>query len=100
MDKEQEKKAVVSSDQTTLSDALKAIKVLQEDLRALNAEYYLNNFSANQSFNKYSNFTTRLKVPSYSTLPATCEVGEIVESAGKLRICSSANTWSIVGTQS
>ena len=92
MDKEQEKKAVVSSDQTTLSDALKAIKVLQEDLRALNAEYYLNNFSANQSFNKYSNFTTRLKVPSYSTLPATCEVGEIIESAGKLRICSSANT--------
>ena len=100
MDKEQEKKAVVSSDQTTLSDALKAIKVLQEDLRALNAEYYLNNFSANQSFNKYSNFTTRLKVPSYSTLPATCEVGEIVESAGKLGICSSANNWSIVGTQS
>ena len=73
---------------------------LRQDLDALNSEIYLNNFSARQDFSKYSNFITMIKVPSYSTLPSTCEVGEIVESAGKLRICSATNTWTIVGTQS
>lgn len=73
---------------------------LQIDLNALNQEVYLNNFSAHQDFNKYSNFTSRLKVPSYSVAPSTCEVGEIIEVGGKLKICSSANTWTTVGTQS
>ena len=73
---------------------------LRKDIEALNAEFYTNNFSARQDFYKYSNFKTMLKVPSYSSLPATCTVGEVVESAGKLRICSATNTWTIVGTQS
>lgn len=81
-------------------DLKKTVDQLVKDLKALNDEYYANNFSAHQDFNKASNFTTRLKVPHYDSLPAVCEVGEIVESAGKLRICSSANTWTIVGTQS
>ena len=76
------------------------IAKLQADLQALNGEYYNNNFTAHQDFNKYSNFTTNLKVPHYATLPSICQVGEIVESSGKLYICSSTNTWTVVGTQS
>jgi hypothetical protein len=80
-------------------DLQKRIEQLEKDLKALNEEFYLNNFSNYQTFNKYSNFTSRLKVPYYASAPSTCEVGEIIEVSGKLRICSSANTWTIVGTQ-
>lgn len=76
------------------------IEQLKKDLKALNDEFYLNNFTARQDFNKYSDFTTRLKVPHYASDPATCQVGEIIEVGGKLKICSATNTWSIVGTQS
>lgn len=75
------------------------LQKLEADLKALTEEYYKNNFSNFQQFTKYSSFTNRLKVPSYTTLPSTCEVGEIAESAGKLQICSATNTWTIVGTQ-
>jgi len=81
-------------------DYQKEIEKLKQDLKALNEEYYKNNFSAQQDFNKYSRFNTRLKVPHYDTLPTTCDIGELAESAGKLRICSAVNTWSIVGSQS
>jgi len=80
-------------------DQLQKLDATIQELALLRADYYSNNFSSSQDFQKYSRFNTRLKVPSYSTLPATCEVGEIVESAGKLRICSATNTWTIVGTQ-
>jgi hypothetical protein len=73
---------------------------IQKDLDALKQEFFRNNFSNSQDFPKYSRFNTRLKVPSYASLPTTCEVGEIVESDGKLHICSAANTWEIVGDQS
>jgi len=73
---------------------------LQNDLNALKEEFYRNNFSARQDFVKYSNFTTTLKVPSYLVDPTTGQVGELIEVGGKLKICSSANTFTIVGTQS
>jgi len=75
------------------------IDQLRKDLEALNNEFYRNNFSAVQEFNKKSNFTTRLKVPSYVTAPTTAEVGEIIEVGGKLYICSTANVYSLVGAQ-
>lgn len=81
-------------------DIQNKVAQLEKDFQALSQEFYRNNFSAHQDFNKYSNFTSRVKVPHYDSLPATCEVGEIAESSGKLRICSAANTWTIVGTQS
>jgi len=83
-----------------MSPEQEQINQLRTDLQALTAEFYSNNFTASQDFNKYSRFNTRLKVPHYDTLPTTCEVGELAESSGKLRICSAANTWTIVGTQS
>lgn len=76
------------------------LQALKESIDALSQEFYRNNFSSHQDFNKSSNFTTKLKVPHYDTLPIVGEVGEIIESNGKLYICSSSNTFSIVGTQS
>jgi hypothetical protein len=73
---------------------------LQSDFDSLSSEFYKNNFSAQQDFTKKSSFVTRLKVPHYASDPTTAEVGEIIEVGGKLKICSSANTFTIVGTQS
>lgn len=49
---------------------------------------------------KYADFRNRIKVPSFGSTPSTGKVGELCEVGGKLYICSSANTWSLVGTQS
>jgi hypothetical protein len=76
------------------------IAQLRADFQALNAEVYANNFTASQDFNKFSRFNTRLKVPTLTATPATCEIGEVCVVSGKLRVCSAANTWTIVGNQS
>lgn len=76
------------------------IAKLRRDLEGLTQAYYSNNFSSHQDFNKESHFNYRLKVPNYATLPTTCEVGEIIENGGELYICSSADAWTVVGTQS
>ena len=81
-------------------DIQQQLKELRNDIDALNAEIYRNNFSAQQDFNKKVSFTTSLKVPHYASDPAVGEVGEIIEVGGKLKVCSSANTWTICGTQS
>lgn len=75
------------------------IKVLRRDFQSLSDDYYKNNFSSHQDFNKSSVFTTSLKVPHYDSVPAKAEVGMIIENSGKLLICSSPNTFVIVGTQ-
>lgn len=77
------------------------IQVLRQELESLKAEFYRNNFSASQDFAKTSRFNTRLKVPTYTSAPTTCEIGELYVNSGtgKLYVCSSANTWSLVGTQ-
>ena len=82
------------------SDSQTQINILKQELEALSSEVYANNFVGSQDFNKYSRFNTRLKVPHYDITPSTCEVGEIIEVGGELQICSSANTWTVVGTQS
>jgi len=77
---------------------------LEKALRDLSEEFYRNNFSSSQDFQKFSRFNSRLKVPSYSTNPTVGEVGEVIEVGGKLKICTVASltapTWTIVGTQS
>lgn len=72
------------------------IQILHNDLNALQQEVYRNNFSSHQDFNKSSNFTTRLKVPHYDSIPPVGEVGEILEKGGALYICSSPNVFSLV----
>ena len=72
------------------------LQILRQDLASLTQEVYRNNFSNSQDFNKFSRFTTRLKIPHYDAVPPVCEVGEIVEVNGTLLICSSSNTFSVV----
>ena len=72
------------------------LQILRSDLAALQQEVYRNNFSSHQDFNKFSNFTTRLKVPHYDSVPPIGEVGEIIEIGGVLLICSAPNTFSFV----
>jgi hypothetical protein len=69
--------------------------MLKQQLESLQAELYRGNFNASQDNNKFTRFTSRLRLPVYGTAPAKCEQGEVyVNSAnGKLYVCSSANTW-------
>lgn len=80
------------------------VEMLKQQLEALTGEYYSNNFTTSQDFNKYVRFNTRLKVPHYASDPTVGEVGEIIEVGGKLKICTVASltapTWTVVGTQS
>lgn len=80
------------------------VRRLEQDLKALNDEVYLNNFSSSQDFQKYSRFNTRLKVPHYASNPTVGEVGDVIEVSGKLLICTVASltapTWTVCGTQS
>jgi hypothetical protein len=75
---------------------------LENRIRELENKFYNNNFTANQKFPKSSDFTGRLRVPRVTATPSTCQIGEVcvVSSTGKLYVCSAANTWSLVGTQS
>jgi hypothetical protein len=81
-------------------DTQAQINQLKQELDMLKAEYYRNNFSTRQDFSKYSDFKSKLKVPVFTALPSTCEIGEIGSYSGKLYVCSATNTWAIVGTQS
>jgi uncharacterized 2Fe-2S/4Fe-4S cluster protein (DUF4445 family) len=72
------------------------INMLKASIDTLNQEVYRNNFSSHQDFNKFSNFTTRLKVPHYDSIPPVGEVGEIIEAGGALYICSSPNNYTLV----
>lgn len=84
------------------NDLQKRIEQLEKDLQALYDEYYRGNFSSSQDHQKYARFNTGIKVPTFTTAPTTCEVGQlhVISTTGKLYVCSSANTWSLVGTQS
>lgn len=75
------------------------IKNLKAEIESLKSAFYLGNFASSQDFNKYCRFNSRLKVPSYSVAPSTCEVGEIIEVGGELAICATADTFVVVGTQ-
>lgn len=77
------------------------IAKLQNDFTILSQQFYKNNFSSSQVFTKDAIFTTRLKVPHYSTPPSISEKGDLIEVGGKLYICTVDNlTWEMVGTQS
>jgi len=81
------------------NDLKQQVTMLSQRLESLSAAYYANNFNSSQDVIKYTRFNTRLKVPSYSSDPSVGEIGEIIEVGGKLKICTSANTFTVVGTQ-
>lgn len=78
------------------------IEMLKQQIEALQAELYRGNFTGSQDFNKKVRVNTALRLPVYASAPAKCEVGEVYVNSGtgKLYVCSAANTWSLVGTQS
>lgn len=76
------------------------IAKLEKDLQDLIEEVYNKNFSSFQEFSKFSDFTNRIKVPVFASLPTTGRIGELCVVSGKLYVCSAANTFSLVGTQS
>ena len=79
----------------TMQDKDTQIQMLKQQVEALQAEFYKNNFSGSQDFNKYVRFNSRVKLPVYASSPAKCELGEVYVNSGncKLYVCSSANTW-------
>lgn len=83
----------------TMQELQDQIAKLKRDIEGLTQAYYANNFSSHQDFNKASFFNYKLKVPTYSVAPTRAEVGEIIAVGGKLYVCSSADTFSLVGTQ-
>lgn len=78
------------------NDLVNRIAQLEDSLKTLQDQVSKNNFSAHQDFNKYSNFTTGLKIPHFDNLPQSCNVGELSEQNGVLYICSSQNNWTLV----
>ena len=76
------------------------VEQLKKDLNDLIQEVYRNNFTSHTDFNKYCNFTSRIKVPVVTSLPTNCEIGELIVYGGKLYVASALNTWTIVGVQS
>ena len=75
------------------------IAKLERDLTDLQQKFYANNFLSRQDFNKYCAFNTAIKVPHYSSAPATSNIGEIIEVGGKLYISTATNTFTLVGSQ-
>lgn len=84
-----------------MPDNKSQIESLKQQVEALSAELYRGNFSGSQDFTKKVRMQTALRLPVYGTAPTKCEQGEVyVNTNGKLYVCSAANTWSLVGTQS
>lgn len=85
----------------TIQSLQEQVNKLKVDLDNLSQAFYKNNFSSSQTFTKDIICQTRLKVPSYTSAPTICEVGDLIEIGGKLYICTVANTtFTLVGTQS
>lgn len=76
------------------------IATLRATVENLSNAFYKNNFSSSISYTKDAIFQTRLRVPVYSSAPSVCEVGDLIAIAGKLYICTVANTtFTLVGSQ-
>jgi len=73
------------------------IASLEFQISELRDAFYRNNFSQSQVFNKYSDFTFRLKIPVVSALSSTCEAGELCSYSGGLYLAIAVNTWAQLG---
>lgn len=77
------------------------INALKAQIESLQVEYYRGNFDGLQDFNKFVRLNDRVKLPTYSSAPTTCEQGELYVNSGtgKVYVCTSANTWGLIGNQ-
>lgn len=90
-----------TTDVTPKEDQNSTIAKVQKELDSLKGAFYKNNFPTSQKFTKSTQFTNTLMLPVYATAPSVCQVGQVYVNSGtgKLYVCSSANTWSLVGSQ-
>lgn len=74
---------------------------LKSDLADLSGQFYKNNFTSSQSFNKDCVFNSRLRVPIFDSAPSVAEVGDLIAVAGDLFICTSVGpvVFTLVGSQ-
>lgn len=78
---------------------------LQSQLSDLSAQFYKNNFSNSQTFNKDAIFQSRLRVPVYSAAPSVAEIGDLISVSAKLYICTTVGNvaspavFTLVGSQ-
>lgn len=77
------------------------ITKLQAQVDDLSGQFFKNNFSSSQVFNKACIFNDRLKVPSFDSAPSVAEVNDVMGIAGELYICTQASpvVWTLVGSQ-
>lgn len=89
-----------------IAELKEIIQKLQSQVDTLSGAFYKNNFTSSQTFNKDCTFSSRLRVPVFSSAPSTAEVGDIICIAGELFICTTPSTggsgavWTLVGSQS
>ena len=89
-----------------LAELEAVVTKLRGEVENLSSIYSKNNFSSVQTFNKDAIFSTRLRVPVFSSAPDVGEIGDLIAVAGKLYICTTAGnvaspaTFTMVGTQS
>lgn len=89
-----------------IAELEQTISKINEELSSLSGQFYKNNFSSSQTFNKDSVFTSRLKVPVFDSAPSVAEVGDLMAISGILYICTTASVsgagavFTVVGTQS
>lgn len=75
---------------------------LRADVQDLSGNFYKNNFTSSQVFNKDVAFNGRMRVPVHSGAPSVGEVGDLIVVSGVLYVCTSTGpvTFTPVGTQS
>lgn len=95
----------MNNENTQLAELQAQIIKLRSDLDNVSQSVFKNNFSSSQTFSKDVIFSTRLRVPSYSSAPSVAEVNDIIGIAGVLYICTvsgsvaSPATFTLVGSQ-
>lgn len=79
---------------------------MQAEIADLSGQFYKNNLSSTQVFNKDCVFNSRMRAPVFSTAPTVAEIGDVFSSAaGILYVCTTASTagagavWTVIGTQ-
>lgn len=78
------------------------LQMLRQEVESLKAELYRGNFTGSQDFTKKVRMNTAFRLPVYASAPSKCEQGEVYVNSGtgKAYVCSAANTWALIETQS
>lgn len=96
----------MKDEKTQLAELQARVVKLESDFNNFSQQFYKNNFSSSQVFNKDCVFTGRLQAPVHSSAPSVAEVGDISCISSQLFMCTTSGTvaspaiWTLVGSQS